>query len=80
MEYDCQIVSAQSLLVDYNKVLPPLCSTCVNNGCSNPIVDHKVSVVGKIHTSRLYKVGGHYFQVMQCEGYRGEIDEDEEII
>jgi len=80
MEYECKIMPATRIYADFNKVIKPLCSTCVNHGCENPIVEHKISVFGVIQTTRLYKTGTHMFQVTECDGYRGELDEDEEII
>lgn len=80
MEYECRLIPATKIYSDFNKVIKPLCTHCVNRSCENPIVDQKVSVFGEIHTTRLYKTGTHVFQVAECDGYRGQVDEEEEII
>ena len=78
-EYECQLLLASKVYSDYNKVIRPLCSTCTNESCMNPIVDCKVSVYGKIVSSRLYKTANSEFFVVSCEGYRGEeVETDEE--
>jgi hypothetical protein len=77
MEYDCNIVNANKVYTDFNKVVRPLCSGCSNTACSNPIAEKKLSVFGKIHTGRFFFSGDMYFIVTSCEGYRG-IDSDSE--
>ena len=79
MEYDCQILLANKVQAGFNKVARPLCTSCVNKGCTNPIVDTKISVFGKIMSSRMYQAGGTYFMVIQCDGYQSpEIEIEEE--
>ena len=78
MEYDCQLLLASKLQVGFNKVATPLCTHCQNRGCTNPIVDKKVSVFGKIMSTRLYEAGGSSFMVVACEGYQAPLFDDGE--
>jgi hypothetical protein len=78
MEYDCEIVPATRVLTDFNKVIHPLCTTCSNSGCSNPIVEQKISVFGMIKTTRIYDLGDTKFYVLKCEGYH-KMDEGLEM-
>ena len=79
MEDECEIILANKLLVGFNKVATPLCTGCANAGCSNPIVDKKISVFGKVMSTRLYQTGGSTFMVVKCEGYQPMHQEDEEL-
>jgi hypothetical protein len=78
VEYDCQIILATKILTDFNKVVKPLCSTCTNHSCTNPISEKKISVFGQVYTGRLFCSGDSYFMVTRCDGYRGETIESEE--
>ena len=80
MEYECQIQLASKIQAGFNKVVRPLCTSCCNRGCTNPIVDTKIAVFGKVMSSRLYQTGDTYFMVVQCDGYQApeEPDEDDE--
>lgn len=81
MEYDCEIVLANKVYTDFNKVIRPLCSSCSNHACTNPVKEKKISVFGQVYTGRLFYNGDSYFVVTSCEGYRGikqEYDEDDD--
>jgi len=75
MEYECEIVPANKILTGFNKVVNPLCSSCTNTGCTNPIVEKKVSVFGQVKTSRLYDMGTMSYYVVRCDGYFKERDD-----
>jgi hypothetical protein len=78
MEYECELVLADRMCVDFNKTIRPLCTSCVNIGCSNPIVDKKISVFGTVMTTQLYETGTASFFVMGCDGYQPADGEDTE--
>jgi len=69
MEYECRVVSASSIEATFNKVVSPLCSRCINRTCTNPISEKKMSVFGKVHTTRLYQMGTAFFMVVECDGF-----------
>jgi hypothetical protein len=75
MEYECQVISASSLTSTFNKVVSPLCSKCKNVNCTNPIVEKKISVFGKVHTTRLFNGGHGLFVVTKCDGFLEEGEE-----
>lgn len=79
MEYDCQLVSIASLSTTFNKVVRPLCSSCKNRNCSNPIESKKVSIFGKVHSTRVYNTGSGFFIVSYCDGFI-DTEEDEEDV
>jgi hypothetical protein len=79
MEYDCHIVLASKVYSDFNKIIRPLCSSCTNHSCTNPVAEKKISVFGKIYTGRFFFNGNAYFMVQSCEGYRGNVEEDSEF-
>ena len=78
MEYDCQIVLANKIQAGFTKVARPLCTNCTNRGCTNPIVNKKISVFGKIMSTRLYDSGYGHFMVVSCEGYQPAQAKEEE--
>lgn len=75
MEYECKLVSARTLTKGLLNMQRPLCTTCVNRTCTNPIVDKKLSIMGVIHTSRMFQSCDRFFFVVQCDGYMGANDE-----
>ena len=78
MEYECQLVVANRVLTDFNKVIRPLCSSCTNTACSNPVYNKKISVFGQIYSGRVYTSGSLDFFVTACDGYRGNFEDEEE--
>jgi len=78
VEYDCEIILANKIYTDFNKVVRPLCSSCTNHSCTNPVKEKKVSVFGKIYTGRFFYNGDTFFVVTSCEGYRGIQEDDVE--
>ena len=79
-EYDCQVVLASKIHAGFNKFQQPLCSSCINRGCTNTIVEEKISVFGIIHTTKLLKTYNATFMVVDCEGYiREDEDHEEEV-
>jgi hypothetical protein len=76
MEYECQIVSATKLANGVMNVKQPLCTGCFNKTCTNPIVYKKVSVMGIVHTSRMFQSGDRLFFVTKCDGFVG-VNSDE---
>lgn len=71
MEYDCHIVSATKLVNGLMDVQKPLCTHCVNKSCTNPIVEKKISVIGIVHTTRMFQSGDRLFFVTKCDGFVG---------
>ena len=71
MEYDCHMVSSMKLVGGMMDIKKPLCTSCYNKSCTNPIVVKKVSVMGIVHTSKLYQSGQRMFFVVKCDGFVG---------
>lgn len=69
MEYDCQAVPMDKLAVGPKGVEEPLCNSCANPDCSNPIRSKTVNVLGVPKPWRLWVVGNMVRQVVQCKGY-----------
>jgi len=75
MEYECKIIPATRLTKGVISMQKPLCTHCVNKTCTNPIIDQKISIMGVVNTSRLFKSGDRFFFVTQCDGFLGVGDE-----
>jgi len=79
MEYECQLVSANRLNKGIINMQKPLCTRCKNKSCTNPIIYQKMSIMGVVHTSRLYSLGDRFFFVTKCDGFVSEEGGEDEI-
>ena len=75
MIYDCELLPMTKIHVGQNKVIKPLCTTCENIQCDNPIVKKRVSVFGTVGEVRLYEMADGYHMVKSCPGYMEEFEE-----
>ena len=78
MEYECSITPINKLYSNYNKMITPLCTKCKNKGCSNPIMQKKISIMGIVYTTKLYCSGNFFFFVTNCDGFSEMEDDIEE--
>jgi len=71
MKYKTKTVSLDKLIIDHQGLVMPLCNTCQNNDCTNPIETVDVSFIGIVKPC---KIINEYSAraVVQCEGYISE--------
>lgn len=72
MEFNCQTVPVERLLVDHNGVKQPLCNSCLQTECSNPIKTQTISIMGVPQKWRVWALNNAVRQVIQCVGYINE--------
>jgi len=64
--------------VGQSQIIKPLCTTCENIQCDNPIIEKKVSVFGRVGTVKIYQMSENdMYLVKSCPGYMEEYLEDE---
>ncbi len=73
MDYDVKIVPADHTIVTEKGVFEPMCNSCINTECTNPIQTISISEFGKIKRDRLWVVNNTYRVVVACKGYEGPI-------
>jgi len=77
MQYSVETISVDKAPLTASGVLEPLCNSCINPDCSNPIKEKTISIVGKQVKYRLYIIGNVSLMVVGCkDGYVGEDNED----
>ena len=69
MEYKCQTVKMDRMIVSSQGFINPICESCVTEDCTNPIEKRKVSIIGVTKEVRIYSRGNEPRFVVQCEGY-----------
>ena len=69
MEYKCQTVKLDRMIVTPQGFINPLCESCKTLDCSNPIEKRKVSIIGVTKVVKIYSRGQDARFVVQCEGY-----------
>lgn len=67
--YRVKLNSMSKLAVGPGGVQFPLCESCINKECGNPITLVDVSVFGVMQKIKLYKSGSSFMAVINCEGY-----------
>ena len=77
MDYECQSVPIDKLIINADGQIKPLCDTCFAPDCTNPIKEHTVYVMGVPQKLRLWVVNNSIRQVVSCLGYVGNIEEDD---
>ncbi len=75
MQYEVQTIPFEKIPLSSDGALEPLCNTCTNPDCSNPIKERVVSIVGKQVKYRLYVISSITLMVVGCkDGYVGDED------
>lgn len=82
MEFKCKIVPFDKFLIGPNGVVPPLCNSCLQTECTNPIRSKTVSFLGVNSQWRLWVLNNSCHQVIDCAGYvdpKLELDDNEDV-
>lgn len=75
MEFKCDSIPVNQLLVGTAGINPPICNRCIQTECTNPIRMHPISIMGVKHNWRLWTMNRSLRQVVRCDGYIDEITE-----
>jgi hypothetical protein len=78
MEYDVQTITIDNLPLSHKGALEPLCNTCVQESCTNPVRSRTISVFGEVREWRLLGTYGQHHMVISCAGFVSP-DEDEDF-
>ena len=70
MDFECKTVSLSRPILNSEGAMQPLCNTCTQVDCNNPIRKKKISIFGKMEEWQVYMVGSQAYQVVQCTGYQ----------
>lgn len=68
-KYHVKLGSLSKLSVGPDGVQRPLCHSCKNSECGNPIELVQVSIFGVTEKMKLYRSGDNSLPVIRCEGY-----------
>jgi hypothetical protein len=79
MEYECQLMPIDKVVLDVKGFQRPLCDTCANPDCSNPIRISTISIIGVPQKMRLWVVHNLARIVIDCRGYISEVDAKQEM-
>ena len=69
MEFECVTVSIMKPVINSKGVMKPLCNTCTQTECTNPIRKKLVSIFGRNEEWEVFCAGSQAYQVVQCIGY-----------
>ena len=69
MEFECRTQSINRPILNDKGAMEPLCNTCVQAECSNPIKKKSISIFGKIVKWNVFVSGNQAYQVINCSGY-----------
>jgi len=69
LEFECKTVPLTKPALTHEGAMEPLCNTCVQLECDNPIRKKKVSILGKTEEWYVLVTGSQAYQVIQCTGY-----------
>lgn len=69
MEFECITTPVLRPVLNSKGVTEPLCNTCAQSDCSNPIKSKQISVFGKIEKWNVLVSGNQAYQVVTCTGY-----------
>ncbi len=72
MDYECNVVPCDKLLMDGSGSKDSLCNDCLAPDCTNPIREKTVYVVGIPKKMRLWEAFNVVRQVVSCKGYVSE--------
>lgn len=71
----CKKVSLDKLIVTPRGTFEPLCQSCMQRDCGNPIEPRPIAIYGSMKTWRLYINHGAPMAVVDCEAYIKKEDE-----
>lgn len=69
IHYKVKLLSMTKLPVGPGGVVSPLCDSCVNRECGNPVSLVNITVFGIEKKTRLHRSGSSFMAVANCEGY-----------
>ena len=69
MEYKCQTVNMNRMIVGSKGFFTSICESCNSQDCSNPIEKIEVSILGVSKKIKVYNRGNSPKLVVQCEGF-----------
>ena len=69
MEYKCETISLQKMLIGPKGSLEPLCNICKAKDCTNPVQWQNISIMGVKKKFKILTVGDYYYAVIKCEGF-----------
>jgi len=70
MEFECHTVPILKPILNSEGSTEPLCNSCVQVDCSNPVFKKEVSIFGINKEWYVYLAGGQAYQVVSCMGYQ----------
>lgn len=73
----CRKISLDKMIVTPGPKFVPLCQTCIQRDCGNPIEPREVSIYGIMKSWRLYISQGSPMAVVDCEAYLKKDDDPE---
>jgi len=69
MNYSCELVDLNKMLIGPIGRMKPLCDSCCTRDCTNLIESILISEVGVFKKHRLYKTQAGVKAVIECKGY-----------
>lgn len=69
MEFECKTQPILRPILNEKGVIAPLCNTCIQVECSNPIKKKSISIFGKTEQWNVYMARDQAYQVTHCAGY-----------
>lgn len=69
IHHKVKLLSMAKLPVGPGGVVAPLCDSCINKECGNPVSLVSITIFGIEKKTRLHKSGGSLMAVANCEGY-----------
>jgi hypothetical protein len=69
VEYECQLMPIDKAVLDAKGFHRPLCDTCANPDCSNPIRVTTISIMGIPTKMRVWTLHRLARIVIECKGY-----------
>lgn len=76
-KYKVKLMSMAKLPVGPGGVHMPLCESCLNKECGNPISFVDISIFGVVEKIKLHKSGSGFMAVINCEGYMTNKNNDD---
>lgn len=71
----CRKVSLDKLIITPRGAFEPLCQTCMQKDCGNPIESKHICIFSVAKSWRLYMSNGIPMAVVDCEAYIKKEDE-----
>lgn len=71
----CRRISLEKLIITPSGLFEPLCQSCTQVNCGNPIEPKNVSVYGVNKNWRMYVNHGNPLAVIECEAYVSKKEE-----